>query len=223
MTATGGRRLSRGERRSQLVALGIRLLETTPFHALSPDDVAERAGVSRSLMFHYFPTKLDYLTEVVRAASDHVLSLTEVPEDTHAVDGTRAIITALVRYIQRRRDNYVAVLRSGRAVDPVLEQVVNDMHRTISLRILASIGIDDPAPMSLVLTRAWLAGIEELALLGEESGQKQESVIDSALTTLYAVASLPDFADPVGGTGRTDGAGATGDTGDTGRAERRSP
>ena len=64
MTAAGGRRLSRGERRSQLVALGIRLLETTPFHALSLDDVAERAGVSRSLMFHYFPTKLDYLTEV---------------------------------------------------------------------------------------------------------------------------------------------------------------
>lgn len=197
MTAAGGRRLSRHERSAQLVALGIRLLETTPFHALSLDDVAERAGVSRSLMFHYFPTKLDYLTAVVRAASDHVLSLTEVPEGTHAEDGTRAIITALIRYIQRRRDNYVAVLRSGRAVDPALEQVVNDMHRTISLRILSSLGVRDPQPMSLVLTRAWLAGIEELALLGEESGQRQDAIIDSAITTLFAVATLPDFADSV--------------------------
>lgn len=197
MTAAGGRRLSRHERSAQLVALGIRLLETTPFHALSLDDVAERAGVSRSLMFHYFPTKLDYLTAVVRAAADHVLSLTEVPEGTHAEDGTRAIITALIRYIQRRRDNYVAVLRSGRAVDPALEQVVNDMHRTISRRILTSIGVADPKPMTLVLTRAWLAGIEELALLGEESGQRQEAIIDSAITTLFAVATLPDFADSV--------------------------
>ncbi|HJC61235.1 MAG TPA: TetR/AcrR family transcriptional regulator [Candidatus Dietzia intestinigallinarum] len=205
MTAAGGRRLSRHERRSQLVALGIRLLETTPFHVLSLDDVAERAGVSRSLMFHYFPTKLDYLTEVVRAASDHVLSLTEVPEDVHAEDGTRAIISALVRYIQRRRDNYVAVLRSGRAVDPVLEEVVNDMHRTISLRILASVGVAAPQPMTLVLTRAWLAGIEELALLGEESGQPQESIIDSALTTLFAVATLPDFADTISPTRRRSG------------------
>lgn len=203
MTAAGARRLSRQERSAQLVALGIRLLETTPFHALSLDDVAERAGVSRSLMFHYFPTKLDYLTAVVRGASDHVLSLTEVPEGTHAEDGTRAIISALVRYIQRRRDNYVAVLRSGRSVDPALEEVVNDMHRTISLRILASLGVEDPQPMTLVLTRAWLAGIEELALLGEESGQRQEAVIDSALTTLFAVATLPDFADSVSATGRT--------------------
>lgn len=202
MTAAGGRRLSKPERRAQLVALGIRLLETTPFHALSLDEVAERAGVSRSLMFHYFPTKLDYLTAVVRAASDHVLSLTEVPEGAHAVDGTRAIVTALIRYIQRRRDNYVAVLRSGRAVDPVLEEVVNDMHRTISLRILGSLGVTDPQPMTLVLTRAWLAGIEELALLGEESGQPQEAIIDSAITTLFAVATLPDFADAVSGGAR---------------------
>ena len=197
MTTAGGRRLSRQERHTQLVGLGIRLLETTPFHALSLDDVAERAGVSRSLMFHYFPTKLDYLTAVVRAASDHVLSLTEVPEGVHAQDGTRAIVTALVRYIQRRRDNYVAVLRSGRAVDPVLEKVVNEMHQTICRRILDSIGVPEPLPMTLVLTRAWLAGTEELALLGEESGQKQEAVIDSALSTLFAVVALPDFADTV--------------------------
>ena len=211
MTEAAGRRLSRQERRSQLVGLGVRLLETTPFHALSLDDVAERAGVSRSLMFHYFPTKLDYLTAVVQSAADHVLSLTEVPAGATsgtgtgagagaaagAASGTRAIVTAFVRFIQRRRDNYVAVLRSGRSVDPALEKVVDHMHRTISLRILSSIGVDDPAPLTLVLTRAWLAGIEDLALLGEESGQPQAAIIDSALATLYAVASLPDFEDPI--------------------------
>ena len=207
MTATGGRRLSKQERRSQLVVLGIRLLETVPFHALSLDDVAERAGVSRSLLFHYFPTKLDYLTAVVRAAADHVLSLTEVPEGTSAEDCTRAIVTALVRYIQRRRDNYVAVLRSGRAVDPALEQVVDGMHRTISLRILDSIGVDGAGPMALVLTRAWLAGVEELALLGDESGLPQAAVIDSALSTLNAVVSLPDFVDDVTCTGTATGPG----------------
>lgn len=193
MAEPSGQRLSRTERRAQLVNLGLRLLETVPFRALSIDDVAERAGISRSLLFHYFPTKLDYLTAVVHAAADHVLDLTAVPEGVSSQDGTRAIITALVRYIQRRRDNYVAVLRSGRSVDPALEKVVDGMHRTISLRILESLGASDPDPMSLVLTRAWLAGIEELALLGEESGQRQEAVIDSAITTLHAVAMLPDF------------------------------
>ena len=104
-----------------------------------------------------------------------------------------------MRYIQRRRDNYVAVLRSGRAVDPALEKVVDGMHRTISLRILDSLGVHDPDPLALALTRAWLAGTEELALLGEESGLPQDTVIDAALSTLSSVVTLPDFAEESSG------------------------
>lgn len=205
MAEPAGRRLSREERRAQLVGLGLRLLETVPFRALSIDDVAERAGLSRSLLFHYFPTKLDYLTALVRAAADHVLALTAVPEGASARDGTRAVVTALVRYIQRRRDNYVAVLRSGRSVDPALEDVVADMHRTISLRILESMGIPDPSPMALVLTRSWLAGVEELALLADESALPQESVIDSSLVALRVVAATPEYAAILEATDHSDG------------------
>lgn len=193
MTGTGGRRLSRHERRSQLVMLGIRLLETVPFHALSLDEVAERAGVSRSLLFHYFPTKLDYLTAVVQSAADNVLTLTEVPEGASTTDGTRAIITALVRFIQKRRDNYVTVLRSGRAVDPALERVIDAMHSTISARILTSIGRPELDSITLALTRAWLAGVEELALLSEDSGLSQDAVVDSAMATLGTISGLPAF------------------------------
>lgn len=193
MAEPSGRRLSRDERRAQLVAIGLRLLETVPFRALSIDEVAERAGISRSLLFHYFPTKLDYLTALVREAADHVLVLTAVPEGTSARDNTRAIVTALVRYIQRRRDNYVAVLRSGRSVDLALEEVVADMHRTISLRILESMGLPDPGPMALVLTRSWLAGVEELALLAHESALPQDEVIDASLVALHVVSSTPEY------------------------------
>ena len=205
MAEPTGQRLSRTERRAQLVALGLRLLETVPFRALSIDDVAERAGISRSLLFHYLPTKLDYLTALVHAAADHVLDLTAVPEQTSTRDGTRAVITALVRYIQRRRDNYVAVLRSGRSVDPVLEEVVDGMHRTISLRILESMGMSDPSPMALVLTRSWLAGVEELALLADESALPQESVIDSSLVALRVVAATPEYAAILEATDHSDG------------------
>ncbi|HHX84642.1 MAG TPA: TetR/AcrR family transcriptional regulator [Actinomycetales bacterium] len=191
MTGTGGRRLSREERREQLVTLGLRLLETVPFRSLSIDDVAARAGISRSLLFHYFPTKRDYLGAVVCAAVDHVLDVTAVPEGTSAADGTRAIVTALVRFIQRRRDNYVAIIRSGRSVDPALEEVVDAMHHTLSLRVLESIGVPDPGPTALMLTRSWLAGVEEAALLAEKSGLRQEIVIESSLVALHAVSGIP--------------------------------
>src|SRR5699024_4079837 len=83
------------------------------------------------------------------------------------------------------------------SVDPALEEVVADMHRTISRRILDSIGITDPGPMALALTRSWLAGAEELALLGEESGLPQDAVIESALASLRGVSELPGLRDLV--------------------------
>src|SRR3569623_1639170 len=71
-------RRSAGDRRAQLVEIGLELLPTTPVQELTIDEVARRAGISRSLLFHYFPTKRDYYTAVTRAAAhaleDHLLA-----------------------------------------------------------------------------------------------------------------------------------------------------
>src|SRR5947209_6335587 len=58
------------DRRAQLVQIGLELLPTTPVQELTIDEVARRAGISRSLLFHYFATKRDYYTAVTRAAAD---------------------------------------------------------------------------------------------------------------------------------------------------------
>src|SRR3954447_17312608 len=63
------RRRTAGDRRAQLVEIGLELLPTTPVQELTIDEVARRAGISRSLLFHYFPTKREYYTAVTRAAA----------------------------------------------------------------------------------------------------------------------------------------------------------
>src|SRR3954462_7325508 len=79
-SAPGPARLRRtaGDRRAQLVEIGLELLPTTPVQELTIDEVARRAGISRSLLFHYFPTKRDYYTAVTRAAAraleEHLLA-----------------------------------------------------------------------------------------------------------------------------------------------------
>src|SRR5438067_13834090 len=71
-SAPGPRRLRRtaGDRRAQLVQIGLELLPTTPVQELTIDEVARRAGISPSLLSHYFATKRDYYTAVTRAAAD---------------------------------------------------------------------------------------------------------------------------------------------------------
>ena len=50
------RRLSASDRRRQLVSIGLAKIVETPIQDLSLDDVAAEAGISRGLLFHYFPT-----------------------------------------------------------------------------------------------------------------------------------------------------------------------
>lgn len=181
MPGTSAQRMSRQARHTQLVGVGLQLLETVPFHELSVDDVAERVGISRSLLFHYFPTKQAYLTEVVRAAVGNVLELTHLPPSVAPADRPRSFVTALVRYIRRRRDNYVAVIRSAPSVDPALGLLIDEMHDMLAARLLVTLGHDDSDDLQLASARALVAGIEELALLAEERRLTTESIVEACL------------------------------------------
>src|SRR5438552_2680868 len=66
--ATGRVRMTPEDRRRQLVGIGLRKFVERPVQELSLDEVAAEAGVSRGLLFHYFPTKTDYHRAVVEAA-----------------------------------------------------------------------------------------------------------------------------------------------------------
>jgi len=56
-----GRRLGTVKRREQLLAAGAELLGRRPYDEVSLEEIAAAAGVSKSLLYHYFPTKTDYL------------------------------------------------------------------------------------------------------------------------------------------------------------------
>ena len=70
------RRLSADERRRQLVGIGLAMIVETPIQDLSMDDIATEAGISRGLLFHYFPTKTDFYLACIAAAGRRILRTT---------------------------------------------------------------------------------------------------------------------------------------------------
>src|SRR5690606_27567550 len=89
-------RLSPEERRSQLIALGVKMLgERTP-EEISISEIAAQAGISRGLLFHYFPTKHDFLLAVVQHANTDLLDrITPAP----TVDVLTMLRDSIRRYI----------------------------------------------------------------------------------------------------------------------------
>ena len=65
MAAARRSRLSTDVRREQLVALGIEIFSDRPFDEVSIDDIAAAAGISKGLLYHYFPSKRDFYVAVM--------------------------------------------------------------------------------------------------------------------------------------------------------------
>src|SRR3954471_22311184 len=65
-------RLSPDERREQLVALGLDMLGRTPYDQVSIESIARAAGISKGLLYHYFPTKTDFVIAVLSRARDEL-------------------------------------------------------------------------------------------------------------------------------------------------------
>ena len=69
-------RMTPDSRREQLIELGVRLLATRPLEELSIEVLAEEAGISRGLLYHYFGNKQEFHTAVVRRAADDLFAVT---------------------------------------------------------------------------------------------------------------------------------------------------
>jgi AcrR family transcriptional regulator len=157
-------RLKPEERRTQLINIGLRLLVTRPIHEMSIDEVAAEAGISRGLLFRYFPTKRDYYVAVVQAAARRVLLHAKAPTKGTATERMRGIVDGFVSFVQRRKGNYVALVRAGAGGDELVLEVFEDTRRTLVDRVLEAAGVHDPTPLLRLAVRGWLAMAEEMAI-----------------------------------------------------------
>jgi AcrR family transcriptional regulator len=190
-----GTRLTADERKRQLVGIGLQLLTVTPIDEFSLDVVAEQAGISRSLLFHHFPTKRDYYLAVVAAASRrmlHYVDLRELPEPPPHGARLQAMVEALVRFIRRRRDPYLTFVRGSAGGDPAVRQINAQTRDELVGRFATELQIPGDDALRLLQLRGWLAYAEELILawtgdhLTDEDDPRLVTLLLDGLTHLLA-------------------------------------
>ena len=171
MAEAARRRLSPGDRRNELLALGVEVFGKRPYDEVRIDEIAERAGVSRALMYHYFPDKRAFFAAVVRAEGERLFEATNTPPrpGDSLFDQLRAGVLAYVYYDDAHPHGaWAAYMGMGRS-DPVLrgiDDVDNDRqaNRIIS-RITDAVGSEMDATIARdlrVVVYGWLAYTFEL-------------------------------------------------------------
>ena len=164
------RRLSPEDRRSELLALGAEIFGQRPYDEVRIDEIAERAGVSRALMYHYFPDKRAFFAAVIRTEGDRLFEATNTSDTPgqSLFDRVRAGVLAYVRYDEEHPHGaWAAHMGVGRS-DPLLqgiEEVDNDRQANrIMARLIEKAGtLDADVDRDLRVTLyGWLAFTFEL-------------------------------------------------------------
>jgi AcrR family transcriptional regulator len=154
-------RRSADDRRAQLVQIGLELLPTTPVQELTIDEVARRAGISRSLLFHYFATKRDYYTAVTRAAADlmweHLMSRPGTSQEQQVT----GILDRYVAWVETYRETHLAFVRGAAGGDPWVAEVYAETRDRLVDVALEALGLPDDA-LRRQLVLAWFAFTEDL-------------------------------------------------------------
>jgi AcrR family transcriptional regulator len=192
VSGTVRRRLSAEDRRRQLVGIGLAKIVDTPIQDLSMDEVATEAGISRGLLFHYFPTKTDFYLACIAAAGRRILRNTAPsPDDTGPVQ-VRTMVTAMVEQVDRRREFYLTLVHGSGVADPRLAEVHESVRSVSTDRVVAALGLD--AALREVV-HAWWAYVEDHALSwsADPPGRRTSSLadlVDHCTRALHALLGL---------------------------------
>ncbi|MFF0635343.1 TetR/AcrR family transcriptional regulator [Nocardia sp. NPDC004151] len=191
-------RLSPGERREQLITLGARMLRERALEDISIGEIATRAGISRGLLFHYFPTKHDFHLAIVNHANAELLERTTPDPTLSLFDMLQDAIERYIAYVTENRTSYLALLRGPASASPELVALVNATRMALVNRILteAPIQADDPdRPRLALAVRGWIAFVEETTLTWlREEPIPREALVDMLVTSLPALALNADLA-----------------------------
>ncbi|GEP35876.1 TetR family transcriptional regulator [Nocardioides szechwanensis] len=203
MTATTRTRLSPQERRSQLLDLGVRLLATRSLDELSIDVLAEEAGISRGLLYHYFGNKHAFHEAVVRRAADDLIAQTAPPVDGDPIERLLISVTAYVDYVVANYEGYLSLVKGAAGGNDTLREIYDEARSALTDRVFredaqagSGLGtIITDTPTNRLLVRGWSAMSEELVLTwhAHPTGVSRDELIAIMATSLPAlVAAQPD-------------------------------
>jgi AcrR family transcriptional regulator len=162
------RRLSPEDRRSQLLALGAEIFGKRPYDEVRIDEIAERAGVSRALMYHYFPDKRAFFAAVVKNEASQLFNATQkLPSKGLTIfEQVRAAVLVYMHYHEAHpHSSWAAYVGLGRS-DPALLGIDHDIKNCLlehaMTRICATNGPEhEPDPEVernlRVIVHGWIA------------------------------------------------------------------
>ena len=147
-------RLENDERRRRLLELGAQLFTKHTYDEISMAQIARAAGISKALLYHYFPSKQDYFVATLASGAEELRRRVEPDPDLPPAQALTGSVDAYLGWIDENAEAYAKLLQSAASVPEVRELVEGVRSATVA-RILEGLGATQPAARTAVAGWLW--------------------------------------------------------------------
>jgi AcrR family transcriptional regulator len=147
-------RLENDERRRRLLDLGARLFTEHAYDEISMSQIARAAGISKALLYHYFPSKRDYFVATLAGGAEELRARVEPDPRLPPAQALAGSVDAYLGWIEEHAEAYEKLLRSAGAV-PEVRELVDGVRTATADRILEGLEVTGN-PRARTAVRGWL-------------------------------------------------------------------
>ena len=147
-------RLENDERRRRLLALGTRLFTEHAYDEISMAQIAREAGISKALLYHYFPSKQDYFMATLAGGAEELRARIEPDPALPPAQALTEALDAYLAWIEDNADAYAKLFRSAAGV-PEVRDLVEGVRTATAQRILDGLGAASN-PRARTAVHGWL-------------------------------------------------------------------
>ena len=137
-------RLPRDERRAQLLAAALEVFTVAGYHSAAMDEIADRAKVSKPVLYQHFPSKLDLYLAVLDLHIDSLVFAIQKAIAANRENSARvaATVEAYFGFIDSEGEAFRLLFESDMSVEPQVRERLNRMTYDCAAAISAVISID---------------------------------------------------------------------------------
>jgi AcrR family transcriptional regulator len=130
------RRLEPQQRREQLLDTGAALFAETPYEDVLMEDIAARAGVSRSLLYHHFSSKRDLYVAIFKRASNRFLARVSPDPQLPLAEQLAAGLEAHIQSFVDHPYEAVTINRGALSDDPAIQAIISEELNVVGQRLI---------------------------------------------------------------------------------------
>lgn len=137
-------RLPRDERRAQLLVAALEVFTAAGYHSAAMDEIADRANVSKPVLYQHFPSKLDLYLAVLDLHIDSLVFAIQKAIASNRENSSRvaATVDAYFGFIDSEGEAFRLLFESDMNLEPQVRERLNRMTYDCAAAVSAVISID---------------------------------------------------------------------------------